>query len=239
MIITDLLLGAITTFTSTVTALFGLGGGLLLIGFLPGLLPASIIIPIHGTTQLVSNVSRACFAYRSIEWRLVPQFVAGSLAGILLFGVFLSTVPNQYIPVTIGLYILLSLWNKQFDTLMRRFENIYVIGFLQTGLSLFVGATGPLATAMLLKKLKAKEQIVTTNAVFMSISHTLKIVLFGFLGFQFMNYLTILCFMIGGATLGSFIGTKYRQRIHDQRFAIILKLLLTGLATKMIVLTLV
>ena len=39
---------AIAFFTSTLTAVIGMGAGILLISAMPGLLPAAAIIPVHG-----------------------------------------------------------------------------------------------------------------------------------------------------------------------------------------------
>ncbi|WP_228144520.1 hypothetical protein [Moraxella lacunata] len=46
----DVILGIINFFTSALAGITGLGGGTILLGFIPMFLPASTIIPIHGTT---------------------------------------------------------------------------------------------------------------------------------------------------------------------------------------------
>lgn len=58
---TALILGIITIFTSSLTAVLGIGGGLLLVGIMPSFLPIQNVVPIHAFTQLASNVSRALF----------------------------------------------------------------------------------------------------------------------------------------------------------------------------------
>jgi len=54
-------LGLITlsTFTSAITAAFGLGGGSLLIAVMSLFMPAAIVVPVHGAVQLGSNGGRA------------------------------------------------------------------------------------------------------------------------------------------------------------------------------------
>ena len=57
---------------------------MLLIALMPGLVPTAAIIPIHAITQLTSNVSRAAFGWRDIDWSLIPAVTLGSWAGTRL-----------------------------------------------------------------------------------------------------------------------------------------------------------
>ena len=57
----DILLILIAFGTSTLTAITGIGGGMMLIAIMPGFLPAAAIVPVHGMVQLFSNSSRAFF----------------------------------------------------------------------------------------------------------------------------------------------------------------------------------
>ena len=125
---------------------------MLLIALLPLYLHPSTIIPIHGITQLASNSSRMLFSIRDVQWSLLPKFLIGSLVGMVLFGVLLANISSAYIPIAIGTYILLNLWSTRFAILIKKYENYYIIGLLQTGLGLIVGATGPIAISVLTKE---------------------------------------------------------------------------------------
>lgn len=235
----EVLLGLISMFASTAAAVFGLGGGLILISFLPDFLPADQIIPIHGVTQLASNASRSAFTYRAIEWKLVPKFLIGSCAGALLFTVVLVNISTQYIPPLIGTYILLKLWSKRTVQLLSSFESYLLLGFLQTGLGIIVGSTGHLTMPKLMKELQGRDKIVSTSAMFMALSHSLKLLVYGLIGFHFSQYFILLLCMVAGAFAGSYIGTLLRRKISDQRFNVLLKLLLTFLAVRMIFMAIV
>lgn len=80
----ELLLIPITFLTSCLTAVMGMGGGVLLIAAMPGLVPAAVIVPLHAATQLASNLSRAGFGWRDIDLGIVPAFVVGAVAGAWL-----------------------------------------------------------------------------------------------------------------------------------------------------------
>lgn len=230
----EITLGLFAIITSAIAGILGFGGGMLLIAIMPSFLPAAVIIPIHGIVQLASNGSRVALSINHVAWRLLPAFLIGSAIGLALFSTLLLNISADYIPLAIGSYILLNLWSKPFANAMKRFESFYIIGALQTGLSLIVGATGPLTNNILLKKLQNKDQIIATGAVFMSISHLAKIVVFGFIGFQLGQYLLTVIIMSLGAILGSFIGSKMRKKVDNKLYLNLIKYLLSLLAIKMI-----
>jgi len=235
MSIKDFSLFLLTTFTSTIAGVFGLGGGLVLAVMLPWFVLPSAVVPIHGATQLASNVSRLMMSYKHIVWSLVPKFMIGSLVGVVLFTLVLSNLALQYIPVFIAIYLLLSLWVKSIDLLLSKIESFYLVGMLQTGLGLVVGAPGPLTVNLLMKKLAHREQIIATASLLMVFVNATKVVTYAALGFVFIDYLNTIVFAIIGAFVGSYIGTKLRDKIDAQRFLHWLKWLLTLLALQTLV----
>jgi len=232
---TEILLGIITFFTSTIAGIIGLGGGMILIAVLPSFLPVNALVPVHGLTQLSSNLSRAVFGYKDVKVEVIPKFLFGSLIGVTFFATILYFISLTYVPLFIGIYILLSLWSKKFNEKIKRFENYIVIGFFQSGFSIVVGATGPLATTLLVKDYDDKHTVVATAAALMSITHTLKVFTFMIFGFIFFDYIGILIAMIIGAIAGSWAGTKLRDKIDGKKFMMALKVLLSVLAVKLIV----
>ena len=168
---------------------------MLLIAVLPLFLSPSLIIPIHGITQLASNSSRMVFSIKDVQWVLLPKFLVGSLIGVLLFGFLLSNMSMEYVPIGIGLYIILNLWSVRFSKFISQYESYYLIGLLQTGLGLIVGATGPLSLAVLTKNLRSKDKIIATSSMFMTISHLAKIPVFMAIGISLFDHFNILIFM--------------------------------------------
>jgi len=232
---TELFLGIVTFLTSTVAGIVGIGGGMMLIAILPSFLPLNALIPVHGLTQMSSNFSRAVFGYKDVQYKVIPKFLIGSLVGIAIFAAIINLISLEYVPFFIGAYILLSLWSQKFNDKIKKFENYYVIGFFQTGLSIVVGATGPLTMTLLLKDYEDKDKVVATGAALMSITHVLKVFVFMYFGFVFFDYIGIIVAMIIGAVAGSFAGTKLRDKIDGKKFTMILKVLLSALAIKIII----
>lgn len=231
---TEIILGLISFFTSAIAGVIGFGGGMLLIAVIPMFLSPSLIIPIHGITQLASNSSRMVFSLKYVQWSLLPKFLIGSLIGVFLFGFLLSNISTEYVPIGIGLYIILNLWSKRFSNFIKKYENYYLIGLLQTGLGLIVGATGPLSLTVLTKELSSKDEIIATSSMFMTISHLAKIPVFLAIGVSLLGHLNLLLFMIVGSVLGSFVGTRLRLNSDNEKLIFVIKILLSLMALRML-----
>lgn len=232
---TALALGLITLITSTLTGIFGLGGGLLLLGFMPLFLPAAAVIPVHGVTQLASNSSRAWFGRDAIAWAIMLPYCIGGAIGAACFALVLNVISLDYLPLFIGGYILLSQWSNIFNRIVAKFESFALLGFVQVGLSVLAGTIGPVHMVLLNKRYNDKNVVVATAAALMTIKHGFKVIAFLAVGVKLWEYTNVMLALIIAAIVGSFIGTKLRGKIDDQRFAIGLKIILTLLAIKMIV----
>lgn len=235
----EYILGLISFLTSLLAGVFGFGGGMLLIAILPIYLTPAAIIPVHGITQLASNASRMIFSWEHVQWNLLPKFLMGSLLGVVLSLLFLSSINTEFIPIAIGFYIILNIWSATFSKIMTRYESYYIIGFLQTGLGMFVGATGPLALSVLTKELKCKDEVVATSSVFMTISHLAKVPVFITIGFSLKSMSVTVLLMVIGAIIGSFVGTKLRNKLANKALIWVIKALLTLMAIRMIIMVIV
>lgn len=87
-----------------------------------------------------------------------------------------------------------------------------MIGFLQTGIGLFVGAPGPMHMPLLIKKYN-NHVVVSTASAMISIVHLIKLIMYVSMGFVFMDYWQVIVMMIIGAIIGSWVGTKLRHRM--------------------------
>jgi len=69
-----------------------MGGGLMLIAILPSFLLIQALIPIHGLPRMFSNVSRAYFGYKHIQFEVVPKFLFGSIIGVGVIALILDII---------------------------------------------------------------------------------------------------------------------------------------------------
>lgn len=230
----ELLLSFINFLTSTMTGITGLGGGMILAGVMPMFLPTVAIIPVHGATQLASNASRAWFGRRHVDMTYIKPYLIGTLIGAVVFGIVVRFIKLDLIPLLIGFYILLTQWSHKFNELLKSFENFGMIGFLQTGIGLFVGAPGPMHMPLLIKKYNNNHVVVSTASAMISIVHLIKLIMYVSMGFVFMDYWQVIVMMIIGAIIGSWVGTKLRHRMPMPWLKRILPWLLTIIAIKII-----
>jgi len=236
--INDILLIVMAAGTATLTAITGIGGGMILIALMPGLLPAAAIVPVHAAVQLFSNSSRAFFGWRFIRWEFVLAFIGGAIVGGLLAAGITLGISLEYTPLLIAAYILFTVWGPPLILKRPIKGEFIVIGMLQTGLSMIVGATGPMGQASLLRRGLQRDALVVTGASMTTFTHTIKIMLFALLGFSFYSYWKIIVGMSAGVILGAFLGTHIRYKIPEKQFRQGLKWLLTLLALRMIYITL-
>lgn len=231
----DVLLSIISLLTSCLTAITGVGGGMILIGLMPFFLPVLAIVPVHGATQLASNASRAWFGKADLDYTYLKPFLIGACIGIAVFGVTVRYLNLELIPLFIGIYILLLQWSDKVNQWLRSLENFYLVGFIQMGLGLFVGTPGPLAIALLQKKYTDNNAVVSIGALMMVIMHGAKLPVYFSLGFDFGKYWQLILAMIVMAIFGSYIGTRIRHKIPMQTLKKILPWLLTVIALKLII----
>lgn len=230
----ELILIAISFFTSMLTAVLGLGGGLLLVAVMPGFLPAAAVIPVHGVVQLASNASRVAFGVRDLELRLVALFLFGSLIGAAVGIRWVLAVPGQLMPVLLGIFVLIVTWTPKRLFPTRLPGGFATLGAVQTFLSLFVGATGPLSSAFLSREELSRDQTVVTHAGLMTVLHFAKLLAFVAAGFVFRPYLVFLAAMVISVSLGSYAGTRLRTRVSEHAFRVLFKGLITLLALRLV-----
>lgn len=223
--------------TSMLTAVLGVGGGLLLVSAMPGILPHGAVVPVHGIVQLGSNLTRALFGWQHIAWSLVGRFALGSILGAAIGSRVVVALPAGWLPVILAVFILVVTWLPGWDKLPWP-GKFFTLGAVQTFVSLFVGAAGPLVTPLLLREGLERDRLVVTHGAMMTILHSFKAITFILLGFSFLPYWQLLAALLLAVTLGSWVGTGLRQRIPEARFRWLLKWLLSLLATRLLLMAL-
>ncbi|NKB66544.1 MAG: TSUP family transporter [Candidatus Latescibacteria bacterium] len=228
-----LVLVGVSFFSSMLTAVIGMGGGILLISAMPGFVPPGAIVPLHGVVQLASNASRTLFGLRHIQWRLFWPFVGGAVVGAALGSQIVARLPPDYLPLLLGLFILLATWGPTLS--LEKLPGKYVsLGAAQTLLSMVFGVAGPLSAPFLSREGLSRDRLVVTHGTLMTAVHGLKVAAFGLLGFSFLPHAKLLIGMVLAVTLGSYVGTRLRHRLSEAFFKRLFKWVVTALALRMI-----
>ncbi len=228
--LTAALLIAISFFTSALTAAFGIGGGVAMLGALAGTVSPNVVIAVHGVVQVGSNLGRAILQRRYANWEIVGKFLIGAVIGVTLGAWFFVSVPERALLALLGVFILVMVWVPKPKIPGLAASGLILGGAISSVLTMFVGATGPFIQAMLLPFNLDRKGIIANQAVMMTAQHLLKVIAFGFIGFALVPWLPLVSAMIVSGFLGTVMGTRLLEKMPERLFQIILKVLLTLIA---------
>lgn len=217
-------------FTSALTAAFGIGGGMVMIGGISAAVPPATIVAVHGVVQLGSNLGRAIVQRHHAVWRMIVPFALGSLIGVAIGAWLVVSLPVRVLLGALGLFILLMVWLPKPKIPGLENSGVFAGGVISSVLTMFVGATGPFIQSVLLAFNLEKKQLVATHAVAMAIQHGLKVLAFSFVGFSFRAWGPLLGAMIAAGFLGTLLGTALLEKLPERWFHIAVKSILTVIA---------
>src|SRR5215204_2740033 len=80
--------------TSFLSGIFGMAGGMILMGLLLALMPLPAAMVLHAVTQLTSNGWRAWLWRAHIDWPIVARFAAGSVVATAAFAA-VAVIPGK------------------------------------------------------------------------------------------------------------------------------------------------
>jgi uncharacterized membrane protein YfcA len=224
-----LALVALSFVTSLITATFSLGGGTLMVAVLALVFPPAIVVPLHGAIQLGSNGGRAVVQRAYIQWGFVKWIAAGAVLGTIVGGQFATLLPERLFTAVIAVFVLVTTWLPQPKVVGRSPAIQFVGGAIISGLSMLVGATGPLV-AVFLKGIPDRQQLVATHAMLMTFQNAFKVVVFMALGFAFAEYLPLILAMVVAGFGGTAIGSKLLVKVPEKAFRWGFKVILTLVA---------
>ncbi|MGL5116373.1 MAG: sulfite exporter TauE/SafE family protein [Beijerinckiaceae bacterium] len=221
------LLVAISFLTSALTAAFGIGGGVAMLGALAGMVPPQMVVAVHGVVQLGSNLGRVIIQRAHILWRPTAIFTAGSIAGAAAGAALFVALPEQALLGLLGVFILLMAWLPKPKIPGLESAGMLVGGFVATVITMFVGATGPFVQALFLPMGLDRKTLVATHAACTAIQHGLKVLAFGALGIAFHEWLMVILAMVASGFLGTWLGTRLLERMPEEVFKKAIKVMLT------------
>src|SRR3954453_19939989 len=206
-------LGVLMVATAFLSGLFGMAGGLILIGVLLTILPLPSAMVLHAITQMASNGWRAFLWRNHIRWRPVAIYLIG---GALALGAWTLTryVPDKPLALLLlGVTPFLarltpaglkpnpdSIWQGTF------------YGSICMGLMLMTGVSGALMDPFFLGGKFARRGIVATKAACQVASHFVKLIYFGGIIDQASTLDPVLA---GVAVAASMLGTTLARRLLE------------------------
>lgn len=166
--------------TALLSGVFGMAGGLVLMGALALVLPVQAAFVTHGLLQLVANGWRMILHRHHVRWDIVGWYALASLlAGLVAAAVsFAPSKPALFL--LLGLVPLLTWLPADRIALdAARPRQAFLSGLTVTGLNLTAGVAGPLLDIFFVRTELSRHAIVATKAATQVFSHLAKIVVFG------------------------------------------------------------
>jgi uncharacterized protein len=167
--------------TSFLSGVFGMIGGLVLMGVLLLFLPVPAAMTLHAITQMTANGWRALVWHRHILWRILPGYLVGSACvfGLLAWAQF--SPPKAWVYLCLGIMPFAArLLPRAHAPDIRRKGVPMLVGALVMALHVLAGVSGAVLDTFFLGRDLDRRLVVATKAVTQSLGHGIKFVYFTF-----------------------------------------------------------
>lgn len=219
--------------TAFLSGIFGMAGGLILIGVLLVVFPLPTAMVLHAVTQMASNGWRAALWFRHIVWKSMAFYVAGCLVSVGLWSITLYVPDKAMALLMLGLspFVIRAIPEK---ILPRSFgpAQVAATGVVSMMLMLLTGVTGPLLDTMFLRSPLERRQIIATKAACQVFGHGFKLVYFGALIAEVGKVEPwFLAIAIASSMIGTSLGRLLLEKLSDAQFRTWSNRLITVLAS--------
>jgi len=228
-----LLLGLVLV-TATISGIFGMAGGLMLMGGLTLAMPVAAAMVTHGAVQFVSNGWRAVLHRKHIHWRIILMYGAGSAIAAAVLALVTYDPTKAWVYLMLGLVPGLAWLPKGvFNLDAAKPLHAVACGLSVTGLNVIAGVSGPLLDVFFVRTALTRHQIVATKAATQAFSHTVKMVFYGvpLIGAAGSGLPPLWFFVVAAplAMIGAWLGGKVLDRMSDVNFLKWTRWIVTGL----------
>lgn len=217
MLITTLIILLATLGTAFLSSIFGMLGGLILMGILASILPVASAMVLHGLIQLTSNGYRAWLNRTDIVWPIVTTLLIGNIIALAALA-FVSFSPDR-ITVLLALgflpYIAWAL-PKNFALDVGKKPVGVFAGMVVVATNLLAGVGGPLLDVFFQRMTLTRHQVVATKAVAQALGHISKIVFYGGLATTASANDWPPLWLLLAAMAASVTGTRLGKRVLDR-----------------------
>jgi uncharacterized protein len=166
--------------TSFISGVFGMAGGMILLGVLLLYMDVAPAMVLFGTIQMVSNGWRVTLWRRYVDWSIVWRFLVGSTLMFLLLRTIAVLPSKATLYFTLGLLpFAADLVHKRVSLDITRPGVPYVCGAFIIVLQLLAGAAGHILDVFFQKSPLDRKTIVATKAVTQVMGHVCRILYFG------------------------------------------------------------
>lgn len=235
--------GLAALLTSILSAVAGLGGGVILLLVITQFVAPTVAIPIQGAIQLASNSSRAVILRPDIAWPVVGWMSILLLPASFLGVAVATSLPEDVVRVVLAAFVLILAWRPQLlrpsGVAARRANDsramLVGVGGASGFLNTTVGASGPFTSPFLKAVTASHKAFVATAAASQVLAHVSKLLAFSADGWSIGEHADMIGVGIAGVIAGTWLGTRLLDRVSESALDTLFKLVLTALALRVVV----
>ena len=209
---------------STIAAVAGTGGGIILLPVLVATLGVRDAVPVYTLAQFIGNLSRVGFNWREVRFHVVVWFALGAVPMAMAGAILFTRTDEQTLMRILGSFLLLSVvWrrmrgNRDVGFPVQRFA---LIGGIFAFISALVGSAGPFLAPFFLAFGLTRGAYIGTEAMATSIMHLTKMGAYGTIG-VFALHAVLIGLALGPIMIaGSWLGKRIVDRVSTQQFTVI------------------
>ncbi len=214
------LFGVTILVTSFMSGVFGMAGGLILLGLLLVYFDVPTAMVLLSIVQFASNGWRAVLWWRFVRWRIFAFYVLGSVLAFLLMRLVAFIPDKALVYFALGITpflaeIIPAAWRPNIE-----WRGIpFLTGVLTTFMQLFSGVGGMFLDMFFQKSMLDRKTTVGTKAITQTFGHILRGAYFGSFGFvdeavPIWTYAPAILLAIAGTSLAPFV----LERMTDHGF---------------------
>ena len=150
--------------TSSISAILGMGGGIVLLGVMAIIIPEGYtVIALHGIVQLISNISRSFIFRKHIRKNIIRQYLPGAILGLILSAILIiilniifkvqsaNEIKLDFLKPLICIFTIWFIYRKRYK-IKNNAPNFFTIGTISGLWTVFIGATGTLIAPFFKRK---------------------------------------------------------------------------------------
>jgi hypothetical protein len=211
---------------STIAAVAGFGGAVIMLPVLVWAFGVRDAIPILTVAQLIGNLSRVWFNRRELSLLVVKWFALGAVPAAVLGGIVFATAPAGALVRLLGVFLLAVVvyrhtpWGKRARLTLRGF---LPLGAISGFLSALLGSIGPFMAPFFLAYGLAKGAYIGTEALSTVVMHVTKLGVYGKYSLLGVRGVLIGVAIGGVMFLGSYAGKRLLDRVPERMFPMIIE----------------
>lgn len=218
--VTIIFISATMVATSFLSGIFGMAGGLILVGVLLAVMPLPTAMALHAITQMASNGWRTTLWWRHVQWTIVIAYMIGCGLALAIWSIWLYVPSKGVALLMLGLLPFATrLIPTDWQPKPEQWSNSVGYGVLCMTLMLLTGVAGPILDQFFLSGGLDRRQIIATKGMCQFFGHGMKLLYFGVLIDQAASVdPTLAGLAIAAAMIGTMLSKTVLERMSEQQY---------------------